>query len=57
MIVIDNLLNNHYLTQMRLDDLMLLTKHKLKTKPQDKSFCLHVRGCWQATAAYSKFCR
>ena len=45
MIAIDNLLNNHFLTQIRLGYLMLLTKHKLNTKPQDKSFCLHVRGC------------
>ena len=45
MIAIDNQLNNHYLTQITLEDLMLLTKHKLNTKPQDKSFCLHVRGC------------
>ena len=45
MIAIDNLLNNHDLTQIRLGNFMLLTKHKLNTKPQDKSFCLHVRGC------------
>ena len=45
MIAIDNLLNNHDLTQIKPDDFMLLTKYKLNTKPQDKSFCLHVRGC------------
>ena len=44
-IAIDNLLNIHDLTQVSIDNFMVLAKHKLKMKPQDKSFGLHVRSC------------
>ena len=44
-IAIDNQLNIRDLTQVSIDNFMVLAKHKLKMKPQDKSFGLHVRSC------------